>query len=77
MSLIGRQSTVTDDRITKVLELVWNYGQIDGDNHKTWIIDQIVRILCGSNEEYKKWVDKYEEPLEDGDYYSWNQGINS
>ena len=64
MSLIGRQSTVTED------------GQIDGDNYKTWVIDQIVRILCGSNEEYKKWVDKYEEPLEDGDYYSWNQGIN-
>lgn len=76
LSLIGRQSTVTDDRITKALEFVWNYGQIDGDHHKTWVIDQIVRILCGSNEEYKKWVDKYEEPLEDGDYYSWSQGIN-
>ena len=32
--------------------------------------------MCGSDEEYKKWIDKYEEPLEDGDYYSWNKGIN-
>ncbi len=76
LSLIGRQPTVTDDRVIKVLEFVWNYGQIDGDHHKAWVIDQIVRILCGSDEEYKKWIDKYEEPLEDGDYYSWNEGIN-
>lgn len=51
-------------------------GKIDGEHHKMWVIDQIVRTLCGSDEEYKKWVDKYEEPLEDGDYYSWDEGIN-
>lgn len=66
----------TDDRIEKALSLAWNYGQIDGDHHKMWFIDQMVRALCGSEEEYTNWVNKYTEPLEDGDYYSWDCGIN-
>lgn len=64
------------EKVTKALDIAWQYGQIDGVHHKMWVIDQMVRALCGSEEEYKKWVDKYEEPLEDGDYYSWDEGVN-
>ena len=64
-----------DERIEKALEIAWDYGQIDGSHHRLWVIDQMVRVLCGNEEEYKKWVKKYEEPLEDGDYYSWDKGI--
>lgn len=63
-----------DERIEKALDIAWCYGQIDGNHHKTWVIDQMVRALCGSEEEYKKWVDKYEAP--DGeDYWEWDCGI--
>ena len=63
-----------DKRIEKALDFAWCYGQIDGDHHKTWVIDQMVRALCGSEEEYKKWVEKYENP--DGeDYWEWDCGI--
>ena len=63
-----------DKRIKSALSLAWQYGQIDGDWHKTWVIDQMVRALCGSQEEYVKWVEAYEAP--DGqDYYEWDTGI--
>lgn len=65
----------TDERIKKALKMAWEWGQIDGDHHKMWVIDQMVRALCGSEEEYTKWVNKYTEPLEDGDYYNWDSGI--
>ena len=63
-------------RIEKALDIAWTYGQTDGDHHKMWVIDQMVRVLCGSEEKYKKWVSEYTEPLEDGDYYKWDCGIN-
>lgn len=66
---------MSDERIAKALDLAWQYAQIDGSHHKMWVIDQMVRVLCGSEEEYDKWVGKYTEPLEDGDYYEWDCGI--
>lgn len=68
---------MNDERIKKALAIAWDYGQIDGAHHKMWTIDQMVRVLCGSKEEYEKWVNAYTEPLsdEDGDYYEWDTGI--
>ena len=63
-----------DERIKNALELAFNFGCIDGDWHKMWVIDQMVRALCGNEEEYNKWVQEYEEP-ENGDYYKWDCGI--
>lgn len=45
----------------------------DGDHHKMWLIDQMVRELTG--EDYSAWVARYEEG-EDGPHtYSWDEGI--
>ena len=63
-----------DERIEGALSIAWSYGQIDGSHHKMWVIDQMVRALCGSEEEYVKWVEEYEAPLL-GDYYKWDIGI--
>ena len=30
------------------IRLIEKYGQIDGDHHKTWVLDQVARILNGS-----------------------------
>lgn len=64
-----------EDRIEKALDLAWQYGQVDGSWHKMWVIDQMVRTLCGSEEEYSKWVNEYKKPFESGDYYEWDIGI--
>ncbi len=36
-----------DERIQKAIEIAVRYGQIDGDHHKAWVIDQMVRELTG------------------------------
>ena len=69
------QADSIDQRIEKALEIAWRYGSIDGDHHKAWTIDQMVRALHGSEEEYKHWVAEYENPDDNGDCYKWNDGI--
>ena len=36
-----------DPRIEKALDFAVRFGGIDGDNHKAWVIDQMVRALTG------------------------------
>ena len=63
-----------EERIKNALTIAWRFGQIDGDHHKMWVIDQMVRALCKSEKEYKEWVEVYETP--DGeDYWEWDVGI--
>lgn len=64
-----------EERIKKALSIAWSYGQTDGSHHKMWVIDQMVRTLCGNKEEYEKWIKAYTTPLDDGDYYTWDTGI--
>jgi len=47
-----------DEAIAEALSLAMSFGQIDGDHHKTWAIDQIVRKLAG--EKYEDFVRFYE-----------------
>lgn len=61
-------------RIEKALDIAWSYGQIDGSHHKMWVIDQMVRTLCGSEDEYKEWIADY-ETSDDDSYYEWDKGI--
>ena len=65
--------TYTDSDVYKALEIAYNYGSIDGDHHKMWVIDQMVRALTG--DEYEEWVSEF--CLEDGDphAYEWDEGI--
>ena len=65
-----------ENRIKDALDLAWQYGQIDGSHHRVWVIDQMVRALCGSEKKYEKWVRAYQAPLNnDEDYYEWDTGI--
>jgi len=59
----------------RALDKAYDFGQIDGSHHRLWVIDQMVRDLCGDEDVYKQWVAKFEEPLENGDYYEWDCGI--
>jgi len=38
---------MTNDRIKKALEIAIQSGMVDGDHHKMWVIDQMVRALTG------------------------------
>ena len=71
---IEEELTETKERIEKALSIAWGYAQINGSHHKMWTIDQMVRALCESEEEYIKWVEAYEVPYDDR-RYEWNTGI--
>lgn len=73
-------------RIRDALDVLFNYGQTDGEHHKTWAIDQVVRILCGcyydrevgecmsQTKEYRQWIDDY--CYVNGEQeYEWDCGI--
>lgn len=64
-----------EQRIKDALKIAWSYAQIDGEHHKMWVIDQMVRALCGDEEMYREWVKNYETPICNEDYYVWNIGI--
>ena len=60
-------------RIEAAIALAVRYGGCDGEHHKAWVIDQMVRYLAG---------DRYEQIVrdakagEDGpDTYTWDKGI--
>lgn len=36
------------DEADWALEFLYRYGQIEGEHHKEWVLDQITRILLGT-----------------------------
>jgi hypothetical protein len=63
------------ENVTKALEIAFQCGQIDGDHHKTWVIDQMVRAFVGSNEAYEVWVAKAKAGDDGPETYEWDEGI--
>jgi len=63
------------EKVTEAINLALSYGGIDGAHHKMWVIDQMLRVLAGSN--YSNLIKEYEgEEDEDGDReYLWDCGI--
>ena len=59
--------------IMKAIDLAVRYGGIDGEHHKAWVIDQMVRVLAG---------DRYDDIVRDAcdgeegpDTYEWDCGV--
>jgi hypothetical protein len=75
MTVLISNEESDSDRIEKALEVAFRCGQIDGDHHKLWVIDQMVRALTGNG--YDAWVKEYQGELtEDDEYgYVWETGI--
>ncbi len=60
-----------DDRVDAALRLIERYGGIDGDHHRAWVIDQVVRVLVGDG--YEAWVKMMTSGENEG--YDWWEGI--
>jgi hypothetical protein len=63
----------TDERIEKAIDLAVRYGGIDGEHHKTWVIDQMVRALAGDG--YDEIVRDAKAGEDGPETYSWDVGI--
>lgn len=57
----------------KAIELAVRYGGIDGDHHKAWVIDQMVRILAGDS--YEDIIKEAKSGEDGAETYNWNIGI--
>lgn len=60
-------------KIDETLEVAERYAQIDGEHHKAWVIDQMVRALTGKN--YNEWIKECCAEDEEGECYEWDTGI--
>lgn len=61
------------DRVELATRLALEYGQIDGNYHKTWVIDQMLRVLTGDR--YAEVITDYRDGEDGPDTYEWDEGI--
>lgn len=54
------------ERIEAAVNVLIRYGQIPGDHHKAWVIDQVLRLLLG---------DRYEAAIGADHDHPWDGGI--
>lgn len=62
-------------KIKKALELINEYGGIEGDHHKAWVLDQLVRILTGYDKGYNIWIKEHNNGIYGKNTYDWDVGI--
>lgn len=62
-----------------VLKLISEYGADDGQHHKQWLLDQVVRKLLVTDKNYEVWVEHFfteESEACPGDRFEhWDTGI--
>lgn len=61
------------ERIDEAISLAVRFGGIDGAHHKTWVIDQMVRVLAGNR--YDELIHEAKDGENGPDTYSWDVGI--
>lgn len=68
-----KQAENDADRIELATDLALEFGQTDGDHHKAWVIDQMVRVLLG--DKYERVIADYCDGEDGPETYSWDEGI--
>lgn len=64
----------TDDSgVEAAIRTIEQYGGVDGDHHKSWVIDQIARALLGT--QYRAWVTAMKAGEDGPETYEWYEGI--
>ena len=69
----GMPAMTNMEKIEAAIDLAVCYGGIDGDYHKAWVIDQMVRALTG--DQYGKVVAAARSGEDGPQTYDWNEGI--
>jgi hypothetical protein len=62
-----------EDRVQLATDLILENAQTDGAHHKTWVLDQVLRVLTGDR--YQQVIDAYCDG-DDGEMaYDWDEGV--
>lgn len=59
--------------VEATVEVARAYGGHDGDHHRAWVVDQMVRALMGDG--YAEWVKDWNAGPDGPDSYEWQTGI--
>lgn len=62
-----------DERIERAIAIAQSYGGTDGEHHKMWVIDQMVRALIGDR--YRNWVAATRYGEDGPKTYNWDVGV--
>lgn len=62
------------DRADRALEIADQYSQTDGDHHKAWVLDQMVRTLTGTKAAYNEFVREHMAGEDGPATYGWDTG---
>ena len=68
--IVSSQVLSETKRINDAIDVAWKAGGVDGDHHKAWVIDQMLRKLLSANE-YNDFLTEYEKSGE----YKWDPGV--
>lgn len=60
-------------RANETVQLVTEYGGVDGAHHKQWVLDQVMRSMLA--DKYEAWVAWYNDGPDGPDTYEWDTGI--
>lgn len=66
-------SNTKDDIIDEAIDLIVRYGGIDGEHHKAWVLDQVVRVLA--QDEYDEIVRNACDGEDGPNTYEWDVGV--
>lgn len=64
--VIGLEHGTVQER---AVAIALRYGQVDGEHHARWVIDQMLRVLAGAD--YDRAIELHNA----GGEYSWDCGI--
>ena len=71
--LLGEEYDRVKQGVVRALDLAVRYGGIDGEHHKAWVIDQMVRALAGDG--YDELVRKARAGEDGPETFEWDEGI--
>jgi len=74
MTYTEEEIEAESNKIDKAVEIISDYGGIDGGHHKQWVLDQVLKTLMGASV-YQKWLVAYNNGEDGPDTYEWDHGI--
>ena len=62
-----------EEKIIESLKIALKYAGYSGSHHKSWVLDQMVRILAG--DQYDAIITNYKKGDDGPETYYWQEGI--
>jgi len=56
------------EKIQQALDVIFQYGGVDGAHHKVWVLEQVTRLLTDN---YDEWVAKAKAGEDGPNTYSY------